>query len=401
MGGAISYLGYMMLASLLAIWMAVIIARSSGFLWGLVCFVCWPAATPHLFRHWGDEGNDIRIPFLAIVASVAMMFWSANKATEQAIDQGFLHAGYTEAEIEELRETDPELAAMLDESRANAEAGASPVAFEFVDDGSVTTRMSVSFGPPADAPGRRGAVGRMIQGDTPTSAASGAASAVAEGDSGLPPISAPGVEISVRTKAIQLAERGLPAQRGRIALGEAGTLDLPADYVFVEARHLKQLSDIGVGRRDAHTLGWVIHRERRFSDEDGWHVELRWIPGEHAAPGDGEAWRSGLAGIDGVEESEPTLMPGWNAETGIATFFDRDPRVGVEWQRAHALKAVTGGVIQATVAGLEPGERELGLRAARFLASRVTAPAAASPGGKPLLELARREAGAEPLPASG
>lgn len=394
MGGAISYLGYLMLAGLLAIWMAVIVARSSGFLWGVVCFVCWPAATPHLFRHWGDEGNDIRIPFLAIVASIAMMLWSANKATEQAIDQGFLHAGYTEAEIQELRETDPEFAAMLDESRANAEAGASPVEFEFVDDGSVTTRMSVSFGPPADAPGRRGAVGRMIQGDPSTSVAGAAATAPASGDSGLPPISAPGVEISVRTKAIQLAERGLPARRGRIELAHAGTLELPADYLYVEARHLQQLADIGVGRLDAQTLGWIIHRDLRFSDEHAWHVELRWIPGEHVPPGDGDTWRSGLAGIEGVDASEPALMPGWNAETGIATYVDRDPRLGVEWQRAHALKASAHGVIQATVSGLGPDRRELGLRAARFLASRIKAPAATAAGGKPLLALARQLAGA-------
>jgi hypothetical protein len=386
MGGAISYMGYSLLAFLLAIWMAAIIARSSGFLWALVCFIFWPAATPHFFRHWGDEGNDIRIPFLFIIVATVMSFWAMNKTMQQLTN---LPPGRyvidEEKDLSTLRIYDARVAGIAEELWDEVDR-ARPVELLIDPAGMIVTRI-----PEADD--------QESNVSSPRVASSGSERArPAEAETTA---SAPGTQVSVRTKAIRLAERGLQAQRGRIELGEAGALDLPPDYIYVEARHLALLANIGAGRVDRHTLGWIIHRERRFSDEDGWHVELRWIPGEHAAPGDGEAWRSGLAGIEGVEASEPALMPGWNAETGIATFFDRDPRVGVEWQRAHALKAVAGGVIQATVESLEPGERELGLRAARFLASRVTAPAAASPGGKPLLELARREAGAEPLPASG
>src|SRR5258706_12445981 len=80
------------------LWTLIRIARASGWL-ALGTFLFWPLGLIHLFRHWGEEGLDIRTPFLAatafsllsVYAQYRMLIWATKSiATDQALVQNLV-----------------------------------------------------------------------------------------------------------------------------------------------------------------------------------------------------------------------------------------------------------------------------------------------------------------------
>ncbi|MFO1494011.1 MAG: DUF2167 domain-containing protein [Lysobacterales bacterium] len=349
MGGLISFAGYYLLLGVLHIWMCVRIGRSSGGTLGWLTFFFWPTSIYVLIRNWGQDDADIRIPFFACLATVGMMFWSLHRAEEQFRQQGYYLAytdeemaqinaegyevEYSPEEIAEIRRQDPAMAAEIE-----ANGGVLSVAPQ-------TLRTSAQ--------------------------ASGTGTEV---DLAEMPM-APGQEVSIRSLAIRELEGKLQARNGRITLETAqATLDLPRHFRFLPAEQVQALANMGVGAIDRHTLGWIVHERVRLADDDGWFVQVRFEPvGALAVPASSADWQQALAYQD---QDQPAIeVPTWMAERFTATLLDREARPGETVERARALRVTAHGVLEFRVSGIRAEERELGLRAARLMAARTTAPA--------------------------
>lgn len=343
MGGLTSLVLYWLFFIILHIWMCLRIARSSSML-AWMTFFFWPTCIFALFRNWGDEESDIRIPFLASVACFALSVWSLYRAGVQFENDQY-YVEYSAEDIEEIRREDPQLAAQI-------EANDGVLDVRTLDDSYV-----VEYEEETDA---------RPNPDRGTS------------DLAEMPM-APGEEVSIRSLAIRELETKLSPRSGRIALESAqATLDLPRHFRFLPPAQLRGLASMGVGPVDAHTLGWIVHEQVRLADDDGWFIEVRFEPvGALGVPASSADLQTALGYQD--QERPAIEAPAWIPERLTATLLDRETQVGGSVERARALRVTASGVLEFRISGIEAEQRELGLRATRLMAARTTAPAPVAP----------------------
>ena len=62
------------LSLIFLVWMLVKIAKQSVLL-AILCFFFWPALIFALFKYWGEEESDIKVPFALWVVSTAYAWY--------------------------------------------------------------------------------------------------------------------------------------------------------------------------------------------------------------------------------------------------------------------------------------------------------------------------------------
>ena len=70
-------------ALVLWLWMIVRIGKQS-FLLGVLAFVFWPVLFFAVFKYWGDEESDIKVPFAIFLVAVIYMWFDAAHVAKQA-----------------------------------------------------------------------------------------------------------------------------------------------------------------------------------------------------------------------------------------------------------------------------------------------------------------------------
>lgn len=315
---------YYMLIFVMVIWMAIKVGRESTGM-GIATLVCWPIAIIPLITNWGRRDSDIRLQFLvALVASVLLMNSAVKVVTENAA------LLYSPEEIEQIRAEDPAFAAEIEREQLRAMG----VQVEFVeeDDSASTgaagasTATVVSLGTPGGSPG-------SAQEEMSFSAA------------------------PAQIRKVPLAE--LNFRRGQVRLGPAyAYLTIPEHFRFVAAHQLGLLAEtrgIAVGE---HTLGWIVHERVDLHSPKFWFVDVQFHAAGHLAAPAADA--PAAAGVR------------WDPQLNLASFSQvaGDPAKGQDQASARLLRH---GALVFRVPELTGEQLELGVRAARLMATRVVA----------------------------
>lgn len=340
-------------AFVLGLWMLIRIFRGSA-LMGIACLLIPGAVIFALFKNWGDPDTDIKIPFgLSLLASIWLYFAAVDVAEtefgmvydpetgEYVVDEDFLESdGFdyayaaeqmSEEEREQIRQNDPELAAILDAAEQDQRADRAPI-----------------------------------------SSAPIAAPAADEAEESLPP--------EEQRRRDRQAARSVRLHRGPIEYGPAySRLETPSHFGFLRAALIKPLARLH-GRESSNALlGWVVHERVKLDDDQAWFAEVRFDAVGHlqleSIGSSTELWSairahpdSELAPIHG----EGLFGPVWLNERGFAIW---QRNLGDGAVEAVATIPLRHGVLSYVVRVPDPSERELAMRTARLLASKTAADA--------------------------
>lgn len=351
--GMISF--YWMLIFVMVVWMAIKVGRGSTGM-GILTFLCWPIAVIPLITNWGQRDSDIRLQFLVTVIATALLWNAAMDAAleqqrfEQELAQASgdesLYAMQIEAERDGVRYGRP--AGNPRAPLIALDAAGNPVAPTTSGDMAYYLRATGRVGGPAAA----GTLNR-----------SNVATAPGAPGGAQPAMLAPSPESELefapalaRVHATPLRE--IRFRRGDVHLSPAfASIEVPKHFRFV-ARHqlglLSELRDIPVGEQ---TLGWIVHERVNLNSAHFWFVEVQFHEVGH------------------LEAPTPAMAPGaleWNGDRMVAQ-WSQPPAEAARGEDVLAAKLLRHGVLLFRVPELKPDERELGVRAARLLASRVQA----------------------------
>jgi hypothetical protein len=389
-----SAMGYYALAFVMVIWMVVKIARGSG-LMALATFFIWPLAIISLIKNWGDPDTDIRIPFFAAVVALVLSVFMVGRGVDNAIID--MAPYFSEEELALIASENPEAYAQIMQARADFEADAS-------DGGDGEWEEEEDISPPSNqAPARPAAASELV--------ATRAAMPMSKPTAPAAPLPS-GRELEVQ---LAMAANGMSFRYASVELPAAhARLALPSRFRFIPALRLQQLARLRNQPLLPGSLGWITHDTVDLAQPDAWVIELRFVElgrGRLAAAGeDLDAALQALAGAEALDGSGRRLgseafAPHWDAERTLLTWSLVDADGRAEHRAAAPLRH---GALLFSIAGLEPEQREIGLRATRLLAASVQpqtewawqAPAerGAAAAGANLLQWMQ---GLEPGPASG
>ena len=305
---------YYLLIVVMVIWMAIKVGRDSTGM-GIATLLFWPIAIIPLITNWGRRDNDIKLQFLvASVATVLVMNAAVKVVTENAA------LLYSPDEIEQIRAEDPAFAAEIEREQLRA-LGVQIV----VEDESDSQSFS--------------SVSPATQVDTLREAE--------------PVFSAAPAQI----RKVPLNE--LNFRRGQVRLARAyARLEVPEHFRFVARHQLGLLAEMRQIAISEHTLGWVVHERVDLRSPQFWFVDVQFHDAGHLAAPDGDA-------------NVPTGL-GWDPQRQIAS-FSQVAGDAVKGQDQVAAKLLRHGAVVFRVPELASGQLELGLRAARLMATQVEA----------------------------
>jgi hypothetical protein len=267
-------------------------------------------------------------------------------------------------EIESIRRENPELAAAMDEARA--EAGLAPGEI-YEGDGDYDSDES---------------------GEAPMSAEEAASAARQSA-----PLDPAVVEAQLRA-SIEQAATGLSWQFGKLDLAPVpAMIQIPAHFRFAPRVTLPRLARMRNLALAADVLGWLVHRDVDLAREDAWYVQVRYraLDAGVASPGTAPADKAEAqaqqavflarlaAAVDPASTAKPEAAT-WDAANGIATF----KRAGSDVESTEradyvAIRVLGTGAIEFVMPDLHQAHAELGQRAVRLMALRASAAPAATP----------------------
>ncbi|HWS26390.1 MAG TPA: hypothetical protein VN259_07405 [Xanthomonadales bacterium] len=303
---------YYMLIVVMVIWMAIKVGRDSTGM-GIATFLFWPIAIIPLITNWGRRDNDIRLQFLVVsVATVLLMNSAVKVVTENAA------LIYSPDDIEQIRAEDPAFAAEIEREQLRA----------------LGVEIVVEEGPAGMAP----------------AAVAPTASVDSRGEA-EPVFSAAPAQI----RKVPLGE--LNFRRGQVRLAPAyARLNVPEHFRFVARHQLGLLAEIRQIEIDERTLGWLVHERVDLRSPQFWFVDVQFHDAGHlAAPA--------------AEGTVPAGL-GWDPQAQIAS-FSRISTDAAKGQDQATAKLLRHGALVFRVPELAKDQLELGLRAARLMATQV------------------------------
>jgi len=341
-----SFLFFIVVLLILNLWMVVRIWRDSA-LMGILCLLVPGVILFALIRNWGDPESDIKIPFLlSIVVSVMFYFSLMNLAErefgvnpdgsiayEEAgfgaddFDNAYLADQYTDEEREQLRQDDPELAALLDDAEQSRSGG--------------------------------NQTSERWESATPVTAT--------EADEDA-------VDPKVQRRQDQRAARRVLRQSGPIEIGPAyARLQTPSHFSFVAAPRLNGAARLHRRALDKEVIGWVVHERVSLADDLAWFAEIRFEPVGHLQAngvGNSAGLQQAVSALGGRVSSEGMFAPQWSTSRAIMTWIRSV--AGSSAVEAVAALPLRHGVLSYVVRVDSAKERELALRTARLMASKTT-----------------------------
>lgn len=361
-GNAASLGAYYLVLAGLALWMVVKIARESKAL-ALATLFVWPLSIIALVRNWGQPDTDIRVPFFLAVLTLGLFLNKAQSITAdpdleaQAVE---FYAGlnYSDSELDEIAQGNPEFVAKVREAMRAAEAPERDTSWqpgeesytEFSEFDSVVSRPVVLA---EDVPQEVVLVTRPA---VPPSAV-------------LARQTGPAVHAAARQLSFRFATVPLEAANASVRL--------PAGFRFVPRYRLPQFARL-IGRPlDQHSLGWVVHESVDLAAESAWYVEVEFLrTGLLETSSQLELQLPELAGAalqDGTERvlGRDLLAPNWLADPGIATWGVLTGPPEAESADILAAVPLRHGVLLYLMRSVDSERFELGLRATRLLALRT------------------------------
>lgn len=351
LGSALSFTGYLLVLFVLALWMVVRIWKRSPLL-AILSFFFWPVAIIALFKNWGDEDADIRIPFFLSVLVAGLMAYMAVRTVEKGAQE--LAYALSDEDIALIREDDPELAQELEAARAaqRAELGGGVVDVE------------TSDGEHADLA---------------VEAAERVGSATNPAESAAKPVPRdPAVVEAEHRHNLDRAAALVSWQFGRIDFPVADSvLQMPQHFRFASRATLLQIARLRGTPLSADVLGWVVHRDVNLAREDAWYVQVRFVPLQAplAAPDTlldpverAAEEADHVARIARALGGDPASLQSmaWDTTAALASWQRPDPSAPYA---DHAVaRVLPRGILEFSVPSLHAAHAELGARAARLVA---------------------------------
>ena len=321
--------------SVLYVWMVVRIWRGSALL-GILSLFFSPVMVFALFKNWGDPDTDIKVPFLLSLVLTGVFYFAFYRDLQAVVAESAAY--YRPEEIEQIRQEDPEFAAMIEAEQAKAQAWEESE--EVIKVTSVVTPES-----PVETPAPE------VQGEK-----------------------AEPVDLEVQRIRDLQAIRRMRANRGPIELGPAyAKLATPSHFGFIGAKELTSLARVHGREVGANVLGWVVHERVLMADKQAWFGEVRFDQVGHlqvAGQGDSAALMRAINAISGSDQlgliTDPAYAPRWSASDAMALWVRRveDGRA-VE---AVAALPLRHGVLSYAVRIPAASEAELAMRTARLMA---------------------------------
>ena len=305
---------YYLLILVMVIWMAIKVGRDSTGM-GIATLLFWPIAIIPLITNWGRRDNDIKLQFLVTsVATLLLMNSAVKVVTENAA------LLYSPDDIEQIRAEDPAFAAEIEREQLRA------LGVQIVVEDESDSQPFSPVAPAAPVDTRRDAE---------------------------PVFSAAPAQI----RKIPLSE--LNFRRGQVRLAPAyARLDVPEHFRFVARHQLGLLAEMRQIAVSEHTLGWVVHERVDLRAPQFWFVDVQFHDAGHlAAPA--------------ADVSLPTGL-GWDPQRQIAS-FNQVASDAAKGQDQFTAKLLRHGALVFRVPELAGEQFELGLRAARLMATRVEA----------------------------
>ncbi len=310
----------------------------SSVLLGVLSLFFFPATIVALVRNWNDPDTDIKVPFFLSLLLGGFLFYTAFSTALSVYDEQVMLL--SDADIMELSDGDPQMAAMLrgqrdalrdqhgwnDEELGNARANLDGLRVSIEADHS-RAEAPVSFEPLTE-------------------------------------------EAQLRL-SYEAAASTLKFQRGTARFESArAELPLPKHFRFLpvdqlEAQARVRQRDLGPG-----TFGWIVHERVDMGHESAWWTEVRFHADGHVAGGSASlenidpSWRASQAtGLDSP------YQPTWYNQYGVASWAETraDGRYDV-----LAAKPLRHGVLRFETPAVTAAQLELALRASRLLAARTS-----------------------------
>lgn len=357
-GSAALYYGF---AFLMVIWMCIKIARGSVVL-AVLTFVFWPLALLSLIRNWSDPPTDIRIPFFAAVAALGMSLFMVQRGSDQLMVDAAPY--FSDEDLSLLQQGNPDAYAKVMQARADYEASGERLLYAD-DDSPEPPRLASARVAGDRTDGATNVAPRSGSGSMP--AAESAASAAA---APLDPL----VDLAQ-------AAAGLSYQYSRVDWPQLqAQLRLPSRFRFVPANRLHRIARLRSQPLPSGGLGWISHETVDLGQPEAWVVEVRHLAVGRFAEGNPEdsgmdlaGVLAGMAGAQVLDGSSRSLgsggfAPQWDDARGLLTWSVESPE-GLSDH--HAALPMRQGAMQFSVRGLQPDQRELGLRLTRLLAASM------------------------------
>ncbi len=317
------------------VWMALRINRASTGM-AVASFIFWPLAIIPLITNWGSRDSDIRLPFAVALLAAGMIFHSADQAAQDVAMM------YSPSDIEAIRSEDPQFAAEIEREQLRALGIAVEVEPLATDSAASSTTASVALSVQPGSGGRR---------PLAVDAAPGAAPAATD-------------EFQFAAAPAQIRPiplRELQFRRGQVRLPPAfAHLDVPQHFRFVTAQQLGTLSELRGVAVSSATLGWLVHERVNLSSPDFWFVDVQFHESGHLAVPPAGATPA-IGGTDILSWDADRAIAAWSSPSG-------HDEAGEEMSAAKLLRH---GVVVYRLPDLGADQVELGLRAARLMASRT------------------------------
>jgi hypothetical protein len=355
LGGAASFMFFMLVLFVLSIWILVRIWRRSPLL-AILSFLFWPVTIFALISCWGDEESDIRVPFFASLVVGALMLFSAYRTVDQGVQE--MAVQLSDEEIARIRSENPELALALEQARAE-QGGEVEEVVDDVDQAVHDARA----GRPRDHSAER---------ETPPPA----------------PRDPAQIESARRVELQQLAAN-LSWRLGRVEFANAAsTLRLPSEFRFATRDDLSRLARVRNTPIAEDVLGWIVHRDVNLARDDAWYVRVRYRP--LPAPLPPPQWPAGATATEvalhngafvqrvaaALDGEAATAHDGrWEPDTALAR-WERDGANAARREQVAA-RVLARGVLEFSVSDLHPVHAELGRRSAALIALRTVPNASA------------------------
>ncbi len=325
--------GYYLICMILLLWIVILTWRESKGL-AIACFFFWPATAIALIQNWGVKGSDIRIPF----ALMLVFGWLAYSKAQDIQHQATV---LTPEYIAYVRQADPKEADRLESMMMAAQARGEDVPIE---------EAMYSEGPGA------------YESSTPTYVEAPSPESVAEA-----------AEDAARAKALaaqlKAAADVLQPQSGKIVLPSANvSIDLPGQYRFLPVQQTGVLASLHKLNPMPGELGWITHTKVDMATKQAWFVRVAFEPG-YLAPGNVAALATDVTRLNSTGQpsfSTGDMGPTWNAQREAATWSQR-----MLWGQ-HTVKLLAHGALVFSMHSPLSEPEELGIRATRLLASKVT-----------------------------
>jgi hypothetical protein len=306
----------------------------SSVLLGVLSLFFFPATIVALVRNWNDPDTDIKIPFFLSLIFSGIMAYSIYTTVASVYEEQIMWL--SDADISELSDGDPQMAAMLRRQRDELRR-------EYGWDGSEES------------------------GEVDLSALR--VSIEAERESSSDNSFAPLTEATQQRLGYEAAANTIKFQRGTARFESARVeLAMPQHFRFVAVDQLEAQARVRERELAPGTFGWIVHERVDMGLQDAWWIEVRFHADGHVGGASdlagqlGGNWQDGaLTGLDAA------FQPRWNPSLGVATWVEARPDGRFDVQAGLPLRH---GVLRFGVPAMSSKQLELGLRAARLMAAR-------------------------------